>query len=196
NCVSFALQGWAKSIAGRIACFDTRLCKKDYTRARPVFRCLMSALGQKQTYAVQNPMSALPPKADSCSAQADVRFGPKADMDYFTQFLPSGDVNVNRPDSVQSMRIGSPVNIMLARAAIVRARIAKVIKRIVIANEVGIVISPGARRINWITSDIERPVDTEATSGCDRYNQSGLLSDERHSFNGGSVGDDNSKDKE
>src|SRR5262249_40666993 len=113
-------------------------------------------------------MSALPPKADMCSATRDVRFGPKADMDYLTQFLPSGNVNVNRPDSVQSMRIGSPVNIMLARPAIVRARIAKVIKRIVIANEVGIVISPGARRINWITSDIERPVDTEATSGCDR----------------------------
>ena len=27
----------------------------------------MSALGQKQTYAVQNVMSALPPKADMCS---------------------------------------------------------------------------------------------------------------------------------
>ena len=28
----------------------------------------MSALGQKQTFAVQNGMSALPPKADMCSA--------------------------------------------------------------------------------------------------------------------------------
>ena len=93
------------------------------------------------------------------------------------------------------MWIGSPVDIMLARPPIVRAGIAK-IKRIVIANEVGIIISPGARRINWITSGIERSVDTEAASGCDRYNQSGLLSDERHSFDGGSVGDDNSKDKE
>ena len=57
----------------------------------------MSALGQKQTYAAQETMSALtpdsdreseipqkvmsalPPKADMCSALADVRFGPKAD---------------------------------------------------------------------------------------------------------------------
>jgi hypothetical protein len=57
----------------------------------------MSALGQKQTYAVQKGMSALPPiatakadftqtvmsalppKADMCSATRDVRFGPKAD---------------------------------------------------------------------------------------------------------------------
>ena len=40
----------------------------------------MSALGQKRTFAVQNGMSALPPKADICSALADVRFVPIADM--------------------------------------------------------------------------------------------------------------------
>src|SRR5262249_40106992 len=40
----------------------------------------MSALGQKQTFAVHQPMSALPPIADSCSALAHVRFGPKADI--------------------------------------------------------------------------------------------------------------------
>ena len=40
----------------------------------------MSALGQKQTFAVQKGMSALPPKADMCGAPADVRFVPKADM--------------------------------------------------------------------------------------------------------------------
>ena len=56
----------------------------------------MSALGQKQTYAVQNGMSALPPiatakadsrymsalppKADVCSALGYVRFGPLADI--------------------------------------------------------------------------------------------------------------------
>ena len=38
-----------------------------------MFDRVMSALGQKQTYAVHKPMSALPPKADSCSALADVR---------------------------------------------------------------------------------------------------------------------------
>ena len=40
----------------------------------------MSALGQKQTFAAQKVMSALPPKADTCSALADVRFVPKADI--------------------------------------------------------------------------------------------------------------------
>ena len=38
----------------------------------------MSALGQKQTFALQQAMSALPPKADMCSALGDVRFVPKA----------------------------------------------------------------------------------------------------------------------
>jgi hypothetical protein len=38
----------------------------------------MSALGQKQTFALHQPMSALPPKADMCSALAYVCFGPKA----------------------------------------------------------------------------------------------------------------------
>jgi hypothetical protein len=40
----------------------------------------MSALGQKQTFAPQKVMSALPPKADMCGATRDVRFGPKADI--------------------------------------------------------------------------------------------------------------------
>jgi hypothetical protein len=40
----------------------------------------MSALGQKQTRAVQQVMSALPPKADMCDATTDVRFGPIADI--------------------------------------------------------------------------------------------------------------------
>ena len=40
----------------------------------------MSALGQKQTFAVQNVMSALPPKADMCGAVAHVRFVPIANI--------------------------------------------------------------------------------------------------------------------
>ena len=40
----------------------------------------MSALGHKRTFAVQNVMSALPPIADICGAQAYVRFVPKADI--------------------------------------------------------------------------------------------------------------------
>jgi hypothetical protein len=43
-------------------------------------RQFMSALGHKQTYAVQKGMSALPPKADMCGATSDVRFGPIAGM--------------------------------------------------------------------------------------------------------------------
>ena len=40
----------------------------------------MSALGQKQTFAVQEGMSALPPKADIDGQSFDVRFVPIADM--------------------------------------------------------------------------------------------------------------------
>jgi hypothetical protein len=40
----------------------------------------MSALGQKQTCAVQNVTSALPPIADMCSAKRHVCFVPKADI--------------------------------------------------------------------------------------------------------------------
>jgi hypothetical protein len=43
----------------------------------------MSALGQKQTYAPQQVMSGLRPKADMCGATRDVRFGPKADIEPF-----------------------------------------------------------------------------------------------------------------
>ena len=47
----------------------------------------MSALGQKQTFAVQNGMSALPPKADMCGALGDVRFVPKADISSFDHLV-------------------------------------------------------------------------------------------------------------
>ena len=40
----------------------------------------MSALGQKQTCAVHQPMSALPPIADMCGALAHVCFVPIADI--------------------------------------------------------------------------------------------------------------------
>ena len=43
----------------------------------------MSALGQKQTFAAQYVMSALPPKADMCGATRDVRFVSKADIARF-----------------------------------------------------------------------------------------------------------------
>ena len=49
----------------------------------------MSALGQKQTCAVQNVMSALPPIADMCDATRDVRFVPIADIASFDHFVGS-----------------------------------------------------------------------------------------------------------
>jgi len=51
-----------------------------YVSDRPTMTMsAMSALGQKQTYAVHNGMSALPPRADMCGA-AHVCFGPIADI--------------------------------------------------------------------------------------------------------------------
>ena len=41
----------------------------------------MSALGQKQTFAVQNGMSPLPPIADIRRCKQHVRFVPKADIE-------------------------------------------------------------------------------------------------------------------
>jgi hypothetical protein len=40
----------------------------------------MSALGQKQTFVMQNAMSVLAPKADMCGASGHVRFVPEADI--------------------------------------------------------------------------------------------------------------------
>ena len=48
---------------------------------------LMSALGQKQTCAAQNVMSALPPKADICGANRNVCFVPIADMRLFDHLV-------------------------------------------------------------------------------------------------------------
>jgi hypothetical protein len=50
----------------------------------------MSALGQKQTFAAQNSMPALTPKADMCGAIGSVRFVPIADTLYstVTRMLP------------------------------------------------------------------------------------------------------------
>ena len=45
----------------------------------------MSALGQKQTCAMQNGMSALPSIADMCGAKRDVRFVPKADIGWLVE---------------------------------------------------------------------------------------------------------------
>ena len=54
---------------------ETRLCNN-----KSDLLTKMSALGQKRTFAVQTAMSALPPKADMCSAKRDVRYVPIADI--------------------------------------------------------------------------------------------------------------------
>ena len=66
----------------------------------------MSALGQKQTYALQQAMSALHPKADMCGATSDVCFGPIADIrsldDYIHALHKSvGDVQAQRLRSLE-----------------------------------------------------------------------------------------------
>ena len=51
----------------------------------------MSALGYKRTYAAQQVMSALLPKANMCSAAVHVRFGPIADItDSFDHLVGAG----------------------------------------------------------------------------------------------------------
>ena len=44
-----------------------------FPKEKPETLHRMSALGQKQTFAAQKAMSALPPKADMCGAQGHVR---------------------------------------------------------------------------------------------------------------------------
>jgi hypothetical protein len=51
-----------------------------------------NSIGQKQTFPRVRPMSALPPKADMCSALADVRFVPIADIARsFDHFVGAGE---------------------------------------------------------------------------------------------------------
>jgi hypothetical protein len=56
-----------------------RLCREISTaKADITVHIRMSALGQKRTCALQNGMSALPPKADIRGAKRNVRYGPIA----------------------------------------------------------------------------------------------------------------------
>jgi len=55
----------------------------------------MSALGQKRTCALRKAMSALPSKADMCSAFIYVCFGPKADIAFYSNRLRLGGVEVD-----------------------------------------------------------------------------------------------------
>src|SRR5262245_25240221 len=64
----------------------------------------MSALGHKQTFAVQNVMSALPPKADMCVALVHVRFGPKADIGTLFDHLVDARLHCRR--HIEAERLG------------------------------------------------------------------------------------------
>jgi hypothetical protein len=60
---------------------------------------------KKQTCAVREGMSALPPKADMCGATSDVRFGSKADMCVAksnVRFDPNSDRESGFPQKVIS----------------------------------------------------------------------------------------------
>src|SRR5262245_16025699 len=61
-------------------CSLNRVGRKSNEFSKVIKKLRVSALGQKRTYAVQNVMSALHPKADMCGATRDVRFGPIADI--------------------------------------------------------------------------------------------------------------------
>src|SRR5262245_19186322 len=67
----------------------------------------MSALGQKQTCAAHNVMSALPPKADMCSALPHVRFGPIADIQSASYRFSDehGSAGQNYPDFGELARL-------------------------------------------------------------------------------------------
>ena len=64
----------------------------------------MSALGQKQTCAVQNGMSALPPITDMCGAARDVRFVPIADIGTLFDHLVGARLHCRR--HVEAERLG------------------------------------------------------------------------------------------
>ena len=57
----------------------------------------MSALGQKQTFAMQKSMSALPPKADMCSATRHVRYVPIADIAHGKGAVDAAPVQFTKP---------------------------------------------------------------------------------------------------
>ena len=71
----------------------------------------MSAMGQKQTFAVQKRMSALPPIADMCSAKRDVRFVPIADIALCYSIIASARASsacgMVRPSALAVLRLST-----------------------------------------------------------------------------------------
>jgi hypothetical protein len=67
----------------------------------------MSALGQKQTCALQNVMSTLTPKEDMCGATSNVRFGPRADrapVQLFCREILSGRIRADTVGAIHERR--------------------------------------------------------------------------------------------
>src|SRR5262245_6455569 len=77
---------------------------------------VMSALGQKQTFAVQTGMSASLPKADLCGANADVGYGPKADIarsySISWSLSPSSCDGIVTPSALAALRLTIKVNLL------------------------------------------------------------------------------------
>src|SRR5215475_8834036 len=92
------------SIAETIACLDIGMCEKAYTCVLCLFVPDVR-LGHQRTCAAQLGMSALPPiataktdfRTTSCSAAADVRFGPIADSSS-AHLVRVGEVLSNVPE--------------------------------------------------------------------------------------------------
>ena len=63
----------------------------------------MSALGHKQTCASQKVMSALPPKADMCSATRDVRYNSgltqRSKLTLFDHLVGAGDERLRKGEA-------------------------------------------------------------------------------------------------
>src|SRR5262245_3306022 len=66
----------------------------------------MSALGQKRTHAVQHLMSALPPKADICTAPAHVRFEPIGDIAHRECLAGAFKLDISNPVALAPAQAG------------------------------------------------------------------------------------------
>ena len=73
-------QSWACTVLPPLERFLRDESRTGATKLLSAATRLLTALGQKQTCAVQNAMSALPPIADMCGATQNVRLVPMADI--------------------------------------------------------------------------------------------------------------------
>ena len=83
----------------------------------------MSALGQKQTFAVQNAHVRFTPKSGHCSALADVRFVPIADIANLIRFDPLRAQTVDVKMVSRSRSSSSIIFALCATASLNKSRI-------------------------------------------------------------------------